>query len=83
MVLIELFASLPPQDVDFLDLMINRRHLFVHNGGRVDQKYLDVTRDQTVKLNQALSVRTAEIARVVPMLRQCATNLVDGFEAIA
>ena len=62
--------------------MVHRRHVFVHNSGRIDQKYLDATRDGTVRLNQVIRVRSGEIRRLIPILRQCAKNLFAGYEAI-
>jgi hypothetical protein len=69
-------------DTQFLIRMVNRRHLFVHKGGRVDQEYLDRTSDTAVKLHQKLSVRSNEIERLIPLLRRCANLLFSGFEAI-
>src|SRR5713226_9325902 len=33
----------------FRNRMFNRRHLFAHKGGTVDQEYLDKTNDATVR----------------------------------
>ena len=79
---LDLFESLSPADITFLDLMVHRRHVFVHNSGRIDQKYLDATRDGTVRLNQVITVRSEEIRRLIRILRQCAKNLFAGYEAI-
>src|ERR1035441_10262689 len=37
----DLRKGLGTGDLVFLDLMFKRRHLFIHNAGRVDEKYLD------------------------------------------
>lgn len=79
---IELFAGLSPGDVAFLLQMLQRRHVFVHNGGRVDQDYLDATKDTSVRLHQQLEVRRSEIERLVPHLRRCGGNLFSCFESI-
>ncbi len=60
-----------------------RRHLFTHNGGRVDEKYLQVSGDQTVKLHQTLKVQREEALRIVALLCKAAKNLVSGFEAMS
>jgi uncharacterized protein YbaR (Trm112 family) len=40
---IELLKNVTEVEKDFLNKMFNRRHIFVHNAGRVDQQYLDRT----------------------------------------
>jgi len=32
-----------PPDVDFIRVMVQKRHILIHNGGVVDQEYLDNT----------------------------------------
>ena len=79
---IEIFDRQSPSDVEFLVIMMQRRHLFTHNGGRVDEKYISETGDKTVRLNQVIKVRSTEIVRLIPLLHACAKNLYDGFESI-
>lgn len=71
-------------DVDrrFLNIMFNRRHVFVHKAGRVDQEYLDNTGDTTVRLNQVLRVKSKEIRRLLPLVRECGLRLIKGYESI-
>lgn len=71
------------EDKEFLNRMFNRRHVLTHNGGRIDQEYLDNTGDTTVKLNYKISVRSKEIRRLIPLLRTVAQNLFQGFESIS
>jgi hypothetical protein len=66
----------------FLIKMLKRRHLFVHNGGRVDQDYLDQTGDPSVRLHEQLDVRRSEICRLLPLLRKSAANLFAGYESM-
>jgi len=70
-------------DKTFLNRMFNRRHVLIHNGGRIDQEYLDNTGDTSVRLNQKIVVRSKEIRRLLPLLRMVAKNLFQGFELIA
>src|SRR5690606_8240251 len=44
---IDLFHGLTVENKNFLNKMFNRRHVFTHNGGRVDQQYIDATGDTT------------------------------------
>jgi hypothetical protein len=67
---------------DFLHKMFNRRHLFAHNGGRVDQEYLNRTGDSTVRLNEVLRVRSKEVRRLLALVRRLAENLLDDLDAL-
>lgn len=79
---IDIFSGIKPENIVFLNTMLMRRHLFVHNGGRADQEYMDSTNDTSVRLHQQLVVKRAEIQELVPLLKKCAENLFSGFEAI-
>lgn len=79
---IDLFAGLSDADLRFLNKMLQRRHVFVHNGGRVDQDYLDKSGDTSVRLHQQLDVRRVELDQLLPILRKCAVNLFEGYESI-
>jgi len=70
------------KDREFLNRMFNRRHLFTHNAGRVDQEYLDNTGDTSVRLNQVLRVRSREINRLIKLVREAGQRLIRGYEAI-
>lgn len=79
---IDIFAGLNEADLKFLSKMLQRRHVFVHNGGRVDEDYLAKTGDTSVRLHQQLDVRRGEMDQLLPALRKCAANLFEGYEAI-
>lgn len=79
---IELLKGVADGDRSFLNKMFNRRHILTHNGGRVDQEYLDRTSDSSVRLNQKVVVRSREIARLIPLLKTAAGNLFQGYESI-
>ena len=70
------------EDREFLNVMFNRRHLFVHRAGRVDQEYIDNSGDTTAKLNQVLRLKSAQIARLIPLLQSATRNFIRGFENI-
>lgn len=80
---IELLKDVADADRDFANKMFNRRHIFTHNAGRVDQEYLDRTSDSGVRVNQKIAVRSREIARLIPLLKTAAGNLFQGYESIA
>ena len=68
-------------DRQFLLRMVNRRHLLVHRGGRVDQEYVDRTKDTTVRLNQRIRVRSREVRRLLNLIERAGSALVDGVES--
>lgn len=79
---IDVLANIGPDDKKFLHVMFNRRHVFTHNAGRVDQEYLDRTGDSTVRLNEVLRVRSKDIRRLLGLTRQCSANLIEGYASI-
>jgi hypothetical protein len=54
---IDVCAGMAKDECRFVELMFYRRHVYEHNGGEVDQKYLDNSRDTTVRLRQHTSTR--------------------------
>ncbi len=78
----EMLFRFSDDDKTFLNRMFNRRHVLTHNGGRVDQEYLDNTEDTKVRLNQKIAVRSKDIRRLIPLLRSVAQNIFQGFESI-
>ena len=62
--------------------MVNRRHILVHNAGRVDQRYLDITNDKTFKLNEVIKVMAGETRKTVGLLSRCGSNLVSDWQSI-
>lgn len=78
----DIFQGLSDSDKAFLHRMFNRRHLFAHCGGKVDQEYLDSTGDTTVRLHQIIDVDSKEVRRLINLVKHVALNLLDGFETI-
>jgi hypothetical protein len=50
--------SVPESDLPFIKKMIQRRHILMHNGGIVDQDYLDLSGDIHVRLNERIRIRS-------------------------
>lgn len=48
----------------FLLLMFQRRHLLEHNNGLVNQKYLDKTNDFGYKIGERIIVRVEEVRKL-------------------
>ena len=78
----DIFTDISQKDQDFLNKMFNRRHVFTHNAGRVDQKYINNTGDKSVLINQVIRFRSNEIKRFIPLVRVCAVNFIEGFESL-
>jgi hypothetical protein len=79
---IEILYGVSQEDREFLNKMFNRRHIFTHNAGRVDQEYIDNTGDTSVRLNQVIRFRSREIKRLIPLIRTCSKNLIERFESL-
>jgi hypothetical protein len=69
-----------PPDVDFIRTMVQKRHILIHNGGVVDQEYLDNTGDTSVQLDERIRIRSRDTKRFLALVRDMATNLLDNVE---
>lgn len=79
---IDILEGVLDTDRQFLNKMFNRRHLFTHNAGQVDQEYLNNTGDTSVRLNQVIRVKSKEIRRLIPLIKTCGQKLIKGYESI-
>jgi len=69
-------------DRKFTARMFHRRHLYEHNGGEVDQKYIDESGDTTVRLKQRLRESQADAHALLGHLVRIARNLHAGFQEL-
>ena len=79
----DLRKGLNAEDLPFADLMFKRRHLFTHNAGRVDEKYLRETGDKAYELNESIVLTAEDMVRLLEIIRKFGSNLiaeVDGLE---
>jgi hypothetical protein len=79
---IDLFERLDANDVAFVCLMFHRRHVYEHNGGEVDQKYLDDSGDTSVRLKQALRETPDSVFRTTRLIFRMARSLHEGFHEL-
>lgn len=79
---INLFGGLAAEDVQFIRMMFYRRHVHEHNGGEVDQRYLDESGDTSVRLKQALRETPETIFRTTGLVLKIGRNLHDGFHEL-
>ena len=62
--------------------MFYRRHLYEHNGGEVDEKYLEKSRDTTVRLKQVIRETQEGAHALLGTLTKMARNLHAGFHEL-
>jgi hypothetical protein len=79
---IDICGGIDDGDVKFLARMFLRRHVYEHNGGEVDQVYLDASGDTTVRLKQHIRETREDVHRLVGLLQRLATNLHGGFHEL-
>jgi hypothetical protein len=79
---IELLRGVDPADVAFARLMFHRRHVYEHNGGEADDKYIEDSGDTSVRPKQALRETRESAHRIVSVVTRMARNLHHGFHEI-
>ncbi len=79
---IDLCAGMQNAECRDVELMFHRRHVYEHNGGEVDQKYLDDSGDTTVKLKQAIRESQETAHALLGSLIKMAKNLHKGFHVL-
>ncbi len=72
--------KVPDSDLPFIKKMIQKRHILIHNGGIVDQAYLDLSGDTQVRLSERIRVDSREANRFIECVRNMAANLLDNVE---
>lgn len=63
------------EEIEYMKLMFQRRHIIEHNSGLIDEKYLDKTNDTSYKIGQRLIVRKDDIAKLVEVIRKLGDGL--------
>ncbi len=79
---IDLCADMKDNEVADVKLMFYRRHIYEHNGGEVDQKYLDKSGDTTVRLKQVIRETKEGVHALLGSLAKMAGNLHAGFHEL-
>lgn len=68
-------AFLTKEELSFLNLMFQRRHLMVHNGGMVDEYYIHKSNDNSYIVGQRLVIRANDILRLINTVKKLATGI--------
>lgn len=79
---INLFKGLQENEINFATLMFHRRHVYEHNGGEADQKYIDDSGDVAVKPKQVLHETKETAFRIQNIILAMARNFHTGFHLI-
>lgn len=79
---IDILADMKTADVEFAALMFHRRHVYEHNGGEADEKYIADSGDASVRPKQALHETQESAHRIASLVTKMAANLHKGFHEI-
>lgn len=79
---INIFKKIKKKDTDFAILMFHRRHVYEHNGGEVDEKYIRDSGDILVRPKQVIRESAETATRIAQIVFKMAQNIHDGFHAI-
>lgn len=79
---IDMADGIKDSEWNFVVRMFHRRHVYEHNGGEVDQKYLDDSKDNSVKLKQHIRETRADIHSLLGSLLKMVRNLHVGFHEL-
>ena len=79
---INAFKGFEQSDIEFAILMFHRRHVYEHNGGEVDEKYIRNSGDTLVRLKQAIREDSHTTNRIVDIVLKIAQNVSEEFHTI-
>lgn len=79
---IDLCDDLGNPEIAMATLMFHRRHVYEHNGGEADEKYLKDSGDTSVRLKQALRETPESGHKLLGTLLKMAKNVHAGFHSI-
>ena len=79
---IDVFKGISADEQGFARRMFLRRHLYEHNGGEVDQQYLDASGDTSVRLKQHIRETGENVHSLIGFVERFALNLHNGFHEL-
>ncbi len=79
---IDIAKGIDESKSNFLSIMFQRRHVFEHNGGVVDERYLERSGDTNLRLGQAIRETHENAARFAKTITNLAKKLDEGFHEI-
>jgi hypothetical protein len=79
---IDLFENLKADDVVFITRMFLRRHVYEHNGGEVDERYIKESGDATVRPKQRIRETRESTSRAADLIETMGRSFKSGFDEI-
>lgn len=79
---ISVLKQIGRDDIDFAALMFHRRHVYEHNGGEVDDKYIRDSGDTSVRLKQVIRESRDTAVRIAEIVMKMGKNVHEGFHEI-
>lgn len=79
---IDIFKGMKPEDVSSVIKMFARRHVYEHNGGEVDKRYIEETGDTSVKVKQLIRETRESVLATVLAVDKMMVNLHGQFHEI-
>lgn len=79
---ISLLQELSSSEIDFAIRAFHRRHVYEHNGGEVDEKYLADSGDTSVRLKQMLYETIEHAFKTTEVVDRLARNFHAGFHEL-
>jgi hypothetical protein len=79
---VDVCAGMKEDEYGFVVRMFHRRHVYEHNAGEVDQKYLDDSGDTTVRLKQHIHETQEDAHSLLSSLVKMARNVHGGFHEL-
>lgn len=79
---IDILSGISDADLAFANKMFHRRHVYEHNGGEVDERYLTQSGDTSVRLKQAIRETRDNAMQTTQLVVQMMRNLHRGFHSV-
>jgi hypothetical protein len=79
---ISLRKGIEPGDWAFATTLFHRRHVYEHNGGEADEKYIQDSGDTSVRPKQLLRETRESVSRLSDLIVRLGENLSNGFHEI-
>ena len=79
---IDICEGLTDGDIATATRMFQRRHVYEHNGGEVDEKYLRDSRDTSVRLKQTIRETQGAVHEFASLVLRIGRNFHCGFHDI-
>ena len=79
---INLFEGLKEEDTEFATLMFFRRHVYEHNGGEADERYIKDSGDTSVRVKQVIRESRETALKICELVMEIGKNMHAGFHEI-